>query len=521
MKIGVDFGTSFSSAAFFVNGEVQPITFGNDQQFRTAVFFPDRYVDPSQFVLTAKHEHEIDSAIATQKSFYNSQMALYRARLESIDKGGMAGGYGRDGYSAAKKALLRERVAKPRKVSDEDIRQSTINMLRRRWVSMQRESIAQEGLDVRKANGIFGEDAIEALYNDEDGRIFQSPKSMLGYRLEPHHRDVVVGVISQVLAHIRNTASRQLNKEVTAVVLGRPVEFRGTVGSRDDQQTQDLLERAAKEAGFADVEFLREPSAAAYAYHMQSPHAHAALIIDIGGGTTDIAYAQVGGEVAQPVIHQVWGQGFGGTDVDVDLSISAAMPMFGKDDKHGLPLHAYRSAAQISALSLQRDFVKQDLARVIEPFKTRLKRLKEKGTTVRLNRDIEQLKIDLSGDNYASRELDYIEPELRVTADSNVLETSTRRFLKDFRALLQKVRAELSNAVPVVFMTGGMSRAPYVQACVCEVFAGSEVVMGDASLGVVAGLAQFAAAQGPGQPAPHTYEGADKGLSIEEIPCRD
>ncbi|MFI3046483.1 hypothetical protein [Pseudomonas coronafaciens] len=98
MKIGVDFGTSFSSAAFFVNGEVQPISFGNDQQFRTAVFFPDRYVGPSQFVLTAKHEHEIDSAIAIQKSFYNSQMALYRARLESIDKGGMAGGYGRDGY---------------------------------------------------------------------------------------------------------------------------------------------------------------------------------------------------------------------------------------------------------------------------------------------------------------------------------------------------------------------------------------------------------------------------------------
>lgn len=60
-----------------------------------------------------------------------------------------------------------------------------------------------------------------------------------------------------------------------------------------------------------------------------------------------------------------------------------------------------------------------------------------------------------------------------------------------------------------------------MQACVCEVFAGSEVVMGDASLGVVAGLAQFAAAQGPGQPAPHTYEGADKGLSIEEILCRD
>ena len=45
--------------------------------------------------------------------------------------------------------------------------------------------------------------------------------------------------------------------------------------------------------------------------------------------------------------------------------------------------------------------------------------------------------------------------------------------------------------------------------------------MGDASLGVVAGLAQFAAAQGPGQPGRHAYEGAYEGLSIEEILCRD
>nr|WP_246335775.1 Hsp70 family protein [Azomonas macrocytogenes] len=313
--------------------------------------------------------------------------------------------------------------------------------------------------------------------------------------MEPRHRDVVAGVITQVLGHIRSTASRQLGHDVTAVVLGRPVEFRGLVGSHNDQEAQGLLERAAREAGFTDVEFLCEPAAAALGYHRQSPRQHAALIIDIGGGTTDIAYAQVGGKTPQPVIHKVWGKGFGGTDVDIELSVSAAMPLFGKGHEHGLPLHAYRSAAQISDLSRQRDFVKQDVARVIEPFKSRLRRLKDKGTTVRLNRDIEQLKIDLSDNGYASQALDYIEPELQVAADSGVLENSARRFLDNFRALLERVRAELPEADPVIFMTGGMSRAPYVQACVREVFGRSKVEMGDASLGVVAGLAQFARAQ--------------------------
>lgn len=492
MRIGVDFGTSFSSAAVCKDGKVELITFGNAQQFRTAVFFPDRYVDPSQFSLTAENEREIDNAIRLHKSRYSELLAQYEASLSSLVRDEKRKQREGSPYTEQQKANRRALLVKPRRLSDDDIRQAALNSIRRRWVSMQRESVAQEGLDVRQASGVFGEDAIDALYNNELGRIFQSPKSMLGYKLEPRLQDVVVGVVTQILAHIRAVAQQQLGVEVNAVVLGRPVVFRGLLGSNDDQAPQALLERAAREAGFSDVAFLMEPSAAAFGYHRQSASSCQALIIDIGGGTTDVAYAQVGGGTAKPVIHKVWGRGYGGSDVDVELSVRVAMPLFGKEDPQGLPLHAYRSAAKVSDLNLQRAFVAQPITRVGEPYSSRLQVLKEKGTTVRLNRDVERLKIDLSDERSASLTLDYIEPGLSTHVELSALEASAQSFVDRLRALLEEVRNELPEANPAIFMTGGMSRAPYVQACVREIFSQSDIVMGDASLGVVTGLAQFA-----------------------------
>jgi hypothetical chaperone protein len=60
------------------------------------------------------------------------------------------------------------------------------------------------------------------------------------------------------------------------------------------------------------------------------------------------------------------------------------------------------------------------------------------------------------------------------------------------RALLEGIRAERGMPDAVVF-TGGMSRAPLVRALAAGVFPGVREVLGEASLGVVAGLARAAA----------------------------
>ena len=53
----------------------------------------------------------------------------------------------------------------------------------------------------------------------------------------------------------------------------------------------------------------------------------------------------------------------------------------------------------------------------------------------------------------------------------------------------ETVEGELERQPQTIYLTGGMSRAPYVQRAVTALFPGAEAVLGNASLGVVSGLA--------------------------------
>ena len=51
----------------------------------------------------------------------------------------------------------------------------------------------------------------------------------------------------------------------------------------------EILQTAAIAAGFDQVDFLEEPAAAAMHYHVSHATRHDTVVVDIGGGTTDIA----------------------------------------------------------------------------------------------------------------------------------------------------------------------------------------------------------------------------------------
>ncbi|MNG08139.1 putative chaperone [compost metagenome] len=99
------------------------------------------------------------------------------------------------------------------------------------------------------------------------------------------------------------------------------------------------------------------------------------------------------------------------------------------------------------------------------------------------------LKVALSTEAEATAGLDYIEPDLQTTATRSDLEQGYERFERSFDELLTRVSQATAGSHPVVFLTGGMSRAPYVAEAVRRHFPSSDVVYGDASLGVVGGLA--------------------------------
>ncbi|PPJ40433.1 heat-shock protein Hsp70, partial [Pseudoxanthomonas sp. KAs_5_3] len=74
-------------------------------------------------------------------------------------------------------------------------------------------------------NAVYGDDALEAYFEEHEGNLVQSPKSMLGYNLHPRARQTITGIAAHILEHIRLTASAQLGQPLRSALLGRPVQF--------------------------------------------------------------------------------------------------------------------------------------------------------------------------------------------------------------------------------------------------------------------------------------------------------
>ena len=442
MRIGIDFGTSYSAAAAMVDGTLTLIRFGDASQFRTAVFFPEVLPNPDDFRLTPALEAQVEAL-------------LLRMRKESPS------------------------------VPEVQRHRDALRVVRRQWMEEQTRAAAASIASFQDA--LFGEEAVEAYLEEGTGHLIESPKSMLGYRLDPSVRRTIVNIAAHILEHIRLTATRQLGVSVRSAVIGRPVEFRSSMGPAGGEQALELLREASAIAGFDDVAFLEEPAAAAMHYHLSLASRQNALIVDIGGGTTDVAYAELGGE-ADPVIHQSWGLPKGGTDLDVGMSLHSFMPHFGKDIST-VPVHHFVEAASVHILPKQREFRRQNYRLVDEPFGTRLRALQQLGATTRLNRIAERVKIELGDHATSDADLAFIEKGLALDVGRDDLERAADDFLSRLRRLLDQVRDEMPTVPGSIFLTGGSSRSSLLQKEVQASFPAVTVVAGDPSLGVVSGLA--------------------------------
>ena len=319
-------------------------------------------------------------------------------------------------------------------------------------------------------NAVYGDDALEAYFEEHEGNLVQSPKSMLGYNLHPRAKQTITGIAAHILEHIRLTASAQLGQPLRAALLGRPVQFRSSIGAAGNDQALDILREAATQAGFDQIDFLEEPAAAAMHYHAESRERHQAVIVDIGGGTTDIAHAEVGGDDA-PRIHRAWGIARGGTDIDLALSLSSYMPLFGRGITR-VPAHHYVEAATVQDMTRQRDFRQHKYDHVDEPWGGRLQALQDSGNTARLYRDVERAKIALSAASEHRSTLDYIARDLHADSSADGLAAAAHGYLEQIRELLAQVRSDIGGDPDAVFLTGGMSRAGYLRQAVAEAFPG-------------------------------------------------
>jgi hypothetical chaperone protein len=451
MHIGIDFGTSYSAAAAFIDGKLTLVRFGEAEQFRTAVYFPELVPDPNDFELTPELEAQLEVHIRSART------ELRRQATAGMD------------------------VSR----SDEELRRDALRVVRRQWMEEQARAATSTVASFQHA--LFGEEAVEGYLESGGGNLIESPKSMFGFRLDPQVRKVIVHIATHILEHIRLTASRQFGQPVRGAVIGRPVEFRSSMGAAGSEQAIEILREAAATAGFDEVSFLEEPAAAAMHYHKSLDARQHALIVDIGGGTTDVTHAELGGD-AMPLIARNWGLPKGGTDLDVGVSLHSFMPLMGKDIVR-VPQHQFVEAASVYNLPKQREFRKQNYRLVAAPYGPRLRALQEMGATTRLNQAAERTKIMLSGSNEHRAPLDFIEPGLGVDTTREDLNAAIEPFLALLERTLTAVRGDLTALPASIFLTGGTSRSPQVKARVQACFPEIPLVHGDPSLGVVSGLA--------------------------------
>ena len=459
MHIGIDFGTSYSAAGALIDGELTLVRFGDAEQFRTAVYFPEQVPDPAQFQLTPALQAQLELELRLLRSQQRAQASAAAARGQTIA----------------------ER-------SEADLQRQAMRVVRRQWMEDQTRDTAASVAGFQQA--LFGDEAVEGYLESGGGNLIESPKSMFGYRLDPQVRQVIVHIATYILEHIRLAASRQFGIPVRGAVIGRPVLFRSSMGAQGSLQAIEILRESAAAAGFDAVTFLEEPAAAAMHYHHSLEQRQQTLVVDIGGGTTDVTHAHLGGNEAPQIIRS-WGLAKGGTDLDIGISLHSFMPLLGKD-QISMPAHRFVDAASVHDLPRQRDFRQQDYRLVDEPYGARLRALQESGATTRLNRASERSKIALSDSPTHSVELDFIEPSLGIELDGDDFRAATETFLKQLRRMLDTVREDLDTLPQSIFLTGGTSRSAQIAECVTAAFPGISLVRGDPSLGVVSGLARVA-----------------------------
>lgn len=186
---------------------------------------------------------------------------------------------------------------------------------------------------------LYGTEAVQAYLQGTEGRLLRSLKSLLGSRLMDEYTTVsgqsvrFFDIVVMFFQELKRRCEAQVGQSLTRAMLGRPVYFVDDDAERD-ALAQATLERAAREAGFTNIAFQLEPIAAALDFEQRVARETTALVVDIGGGTSDFTVIRL--NPARSALAQrsadilaTTGVHIGGTDFDRLLDLAVVMPLLG------------------------------------------------------------------------------------------------------------------------------------------------------------------------------------------------
>ena len=383
--------------------------------------------------------------------------------------------------------------------------------------------VALEGDSVTLPSAIFfnfednqtalGRHAIGEYTDGAEGRLMRALKSVLGSSLV-HEKTRIkarqiafTDIIGMFVGHLKDRLESHVGVPVENVVLGRPVQFVDD-NPEADAAAQSELEKAARAQGFKHIDFQFEPIAAALDYERTVTREELALIVDMGGGTSDFSIVRVSPERAASSDRKAdilanRGVHIGGTDFDRLLSIAHVMPELGyltptKDGKRNLPAGyfidlatwqrinlLYTPKAKLDLRQIRFEAARPDLIdRLIEVVDQRFGHA--------LATKVEKAKIELTDADQATIEVAL--PGTRFDA------SLTRQGLEDtIRSAVERVTATVvdtleeaqvrADDITAVFLTGGSTAIPLARQSILKLVPGAKIVQGDAFGSVGLGLA--------------------------------
>lgn len=359
---------------------------------------------------------------------------------------------------------------------------------------------------------VFGTQAIADYIEGIDGRLMTSLKSVLGSSLMNEKTNIFnemkpfSDILGFFIKNMKQQAESVQGGEIDSVVLGRPVRFNDD-DDAVDQLAEDTLRKIAEKEGFKHVEFQFEPIAAALSYAQTVKTEELALIVDIGGGTSDFTLIKITPDSADTNTDILASSGvhIGGTDFDRLLNFNHVMPSFGlhttvrtmNGNNIEIPTSYYRNLStwhKINDMYGKEAMI--DMSRFLstsnDKEKTRrLKTLLEKREGHHLLQMVENGKKYLSDDTKTTLELGFIEQGLSLDLAKNDFEKVITEDLDKINTVISQLLKDTgvaANQVDAVFFTGGTTRIKKLQDTVMTQFSDARVVNGDVFNSVAMGL---------------------------------
>lgn len=358
----------------------------------------------------------------------------------------------------------------------------------------------------------IGQEAIsEYVQFPEEGYFVKSPKSFFGaIGLKQGQINFFEDIATAMILKIKQRAESSLGYTLSQTVIGRPVNFQAVGGEQSNQQAVGILTRAANRAGFKDVEFLYEPLAAGIDYESDLTQDQKVLVIDIGGGTSDCSFVQMGPSFrnnqhrdADFLAHT--GKRVGGNDLDIALSYHGLMPLLGLGStfKSGLPLpnQPFWQACKINDVNLQSQFYSAQHYRELnaqlrdvsapELYK-RLIHLQQNKQGHQLVQQAEAAKIALTSANSFNCDLAFLDNSLSKDMSVADLALAVDDSISQIVTLAKQAITDANTTADVIYLTGGSAQSPLIKAALSEHLGNIKMVNGDHFGSVTAGLTKWA-----------------------------